>query len=104
LALQKISGVTIRDINEYVGTDHVDVFDSLEGGAAVSRLLVEEQDGKYENFQSATSLMDTQFHCDCSDGCPRCLYQYGCATRNRPSSFNRDDITNAIMNGLRLRR
>lgn len=104
LALQKISGVTIRDINEYVGTDHVDVFDSLEGGAAVSRLLVEEQDGKYENFQSATSLMDTQFHCDCSDGCPRCLYQYGCATRNQPSSFNRDAITNAIMIGLRLRR
>ncbi len=104
LALQKLSGVTIRDLNEYIGTGYADVFDSLEGGAAVSRLLIEEEDGAFENFQSAMDLISTQFSCDCSDGCPRCLYQYGCTHRNRPHSFERDDVLDLVENGLRLHR
>jgi ATP-dependent helicase YprA (DUF1998 family) len=103
LALQKLSGVTIRDVNEYIGTNHADVFDSLEGGAAVSRLLVQRREEEYKNFQSAMSLISKQFDCDCSDGCPRCLYQYGCAHRNRPRSFERDEVRELVESGLQLR-
>ncbi|MFA9427070.1 DEAD/DEAH box helicase [Natronorubrum sp. A-ect3] len=102
LALQKLSGVTIRDVNEHIGTDHVDVFDSQEGGAAVSRLLVRERVGEYQNFQAAMEVIATQFDCDCSDGCPRCLYQYGCEERNQPQSLNREDAAELVDKGLKL--
>lgn len=102
LGLQKLSGVTIRDINEYVGTDHVDVFDSQEGGAAVARQVIREQHGDYQNFQTALSLIETQFNCNCDDGCPRCLYQYGCAERNDPNSLERETAFDLVSSGLGL--
>jgi hypothetical protein len=96
LALQKISGVPIRDVSEHVGDDHVDVFDAQEGGAAVARQLVQERNGEFGNFATAMEMLETQFHCDCTDGCPRCVYQYGCVERNQPRTFDleaiRDDV------------
>lgn len=96
LALQKLSGVPIRDVSEHVGDDHVDVFDAQEGGAAVARQLVQERDGEFGNFATAMEMLETQFHCDCTDGCPRCVYQYGCVERNQPRTFDleaiRDDV------------
>jgi ATP-dependent helicase YprA (DUF1998 family) len=102
LALQKLAGVTIRDINEYIGSGHADVYDSLEGGAAVSRLLVEKNDGEYQNFHSAISMIQKQFDCDCSDGCPRCLFQYGCVRRNRPRTLNKDRLIEYLKSGVVL--
>lgn len=103
IALQQLSGVNIRDIGEYVGASHVDVFDSEEGGAAVSRQLVRERAGEYPNFDAATEVIGNQLACDCAEGCPRCLYQYGCAERNRPSSFQRDPVVELFeTEGLRL--
>jgi hypothetical protein len=102
LALQKLAGVTIRDVNEYIGSGHADVYDSLEGGAAVSRLLVEKNDGEYQNFHSAISMIQKQFDCDCSDGCPRCLFQYGCVRRNRPRTLNKDRLIEYLKNGVVL--
>jgi hypothetical protein len=102
LGLQKLSGVTIRDVNEYVGSDHVDVFDAQEGGAAVSRTLVDRRDGSYRNFEIARSLMEKQFECECDDGCPRCLYQYGCAKRNDPNSLARQQVREVLADGLEL--
>ena len=58
LGLQKLSGVTIRDVNESVGADHVDVFDAQEGGGAVSRTLIQRRDGIYRNYQTAVSLIE----------------------------------------------
>ncbi|WP_267644029.1 DEAD/DEAH box helicase [Haloarchaeobius amylolyticus] len=102
LGLQKLSGVTIRDVNEYIGADHVDVFDAQEGGAAVSRALVTRRDGTYRNFEIARSLMAQQFDCECDNGCPRCLYQYGCAKRNDPNSLARQHVRELLADGLNL--
>lgn len=103
LALQKLAGVSIRDVAEYVDGSSVHVFDSVEGGAAISRQLVRETDGAYPNFRRAIEVMRTQFECDCADGCPRCVYQYGCAERNRPQTFALDDVQSVLGHDLSLR-
>lgn len=102
LALQFLGGVSIRDLTEVVhdGNSVVDVFDSQEGGAGIARLLVADGDG--ENFQTAVELMREQFACDCGDGCPLCLYQYGCDTRNRSDTFDRDRLLELLDGRLEL--
>lgn len=105
LALQKLSGVPIRDVSEHVGTDQVDVFDAQEGGAAVARQLIQEHNGEFQNFTTAMEMLETQLRCDCTDGCPRCVYQYGCAERNQPRTFNLDSVTSEVLEKrIRLRR
>jgi len=92
VALQYLGGVNIRELSEYVGEDHVDVFESQEGGSDVARLLFEQSDGNFRAFARAVGLMDDQFDCDCENGCPSCLYQYGCDVRNDQRSFDRDRL------------
>lgn len=105
LALQKLSGVPIRDVSEHVGAHQVDVFDAQEGGAAVARQLIQERDGEFQNFTTAMEMLETQLRCDCTDGCPRCVYQYGCAERNQPRTFDLDSVTSEVLEKrIRLRR
>ena len=92
VALQYLGGVNIRELSEYVGEDHVDVFESQEGGSDVARLLFEQSDGNFRAFARAVSLIDGQFDCNCENGCPSCLYQYGCDVRNDQRSFDRDRL------------
>ncbi|WP_226013623.1 DEAD/DEAH box helicase [Halomicrobium salinisoli] len=99
VALQYLGGVTIRDLAEYVGEDHVDVFESQEGGADVAQLLFEQTDGEYRAFDRAISLVRDQFDCDCENGCPSCLYQYGCDVRNDQRSFDRDRLREFLDRG-----
>lgn len=97
LALQYLGGVSIRDISEVVhdgSMSAVDVFDSQEGGAGIARLLVSDTDG--ENFQRALELMREHLECDCADGCPLCLYQYGCDTRNQGESFDLSQVVELL--------
>lgn len=95
LALQYIGGVSIRDLSEVVHDEStaVDIFDSQEGGAGVAQLLVDQDT---ENFATAVEIMRDHFECDCSNGCPLCLYQYGCATRNRSDTFARDSVVDLL--------
>lgn len=99
VALQYLGGVNIRDLAEYVGEDHVDVFESQEGGSDIARLLFEQIDGEFRAFGRAVGLMRDQFDCDCENGCPSCLYQYGCDVRNDPRSFDRDRLQNELARG-----
>jgi len=92
VALQYLGGVTIRELAEHVGEDRVDVFESQEGGSDVARLPFERTDGAYRAFNRGVELMRRQFDCDCEDGCPSCLYQYGCDVRNDQRSFDRDGL------------
>jgi ATP-dependent helicase YprA (DUF1998 family) len=92
VALQYLGGVNIRELSEYVGEDHVDIFESQEGGSDVARLLFEQSDGEFHAFSRAVGLMTEQFDCNCDSGCPSCLYQYGCDVRNDQRSFDRDRL------------
>lgn len=99
VALQYLGGVNIRDLAEYVGEYHVDVFESQEGGSDVARLLFERTDGEFRAFHRAVGLMRDQFDCDCENGCPSCLYQYGCDVRNDQRSFDRERLRDILANG-----
>jgi len=92
VALQYLGGVTIRELSEHVGEEQVDVFESEEGGSDVTRLLFERSEGAFRGFDRGVDLMRKQFDCDCEDGCPSCLYQYGCDVRNDQRSFDRDGL------------
>jgi hypothetical protein len=92
VTLQYLGGVTIRELAEHVGEDRIDVFESQEGGSDVARLLFERSDGVFRAFDRGVELMRTQFDCDCENGCPSCLYQYGCDVRNDQRSFDRDGL------------
>jgi hypothetical protein len=93
VALQYIGGVSIRELSEVVhGEGVVDLFDAQEGGAGVTRLLFEAGPGGRDTLQQAIDLLQKHFQCDCEDGCPLCLYQYGCDTHNRGSTFDREGL------------
>lgn len=96
VALQYLGGVTIRELAEHVDEDRVDVFESQEGGSDVVRLLFERSDGVYRAFDRAMTLVGDQFDCDCEDGCPSCLYQYGCNVRNDRRTFDRDGLREIV--------
>jgi ATP-dependent helicase YprA (DUF1998 family) len=92
VALQYLGGVAIRELSEHVGEERIDVFESEEGGSDVTRLLFERSEGAFRAFDRGVDLMQKQFDCDCEDGCPSCLYQYGCDVRNDQRSFDRDGL------------
>ena len=96
VALQYLGGVNIRDIAEYVGEEHVDIFEAQEGGTDVARLIFKQTNSEYRAFDRAVSLMREQFDCDCENGCPSCLYQYGCDVRNDQRSFDREHLREII--------
>ena len=92
VALQFLGGVSVRNLSEVVHDDGVvNLFDAQEGGAGVTRLLFEGGDGR-QNFEQAISILREHFRCDCEDGCPLCLYQYGCDTHNQGRSFDRGGL------------
>lgn len=99
VALQSLGGVSIREITEAVdeAEEHVDIFDSTEGGADVSQqLVVSESEERYNNFSEAIRIMAEQLECSCENGCPLCLYQYGCDERNRTQTFDRESIATLV--------
>lgn len=100
VALQSLGGVNIRELDETIGDEHVDLLDAQEGGADISKLLVEHDSGTFDNFEHAMELVRDHFECDCEDGCPLCLYQYGCDKHNRPHSFARDSLLGLFDDGL----
>lgn len=92
VALQYLGGVSIRELSEVVHDDGVvDLFDAQEGGAGVTRLLLEEGADR-QNLEHAIELLRQHFECDCEDGCPLCLYQHGCDRHNQGQSFDRPGL------------
>lgn len=103
VALQYLGGVDVREITESVEDDCVYLFDSQEGGAQISRLLVEQDAGQFRNFNEAADLIDEHFECDCENGCPLCMYQYGCDTYNEPGTLAKPEVMRLIADGLSVK-
>jgi rRNA maturation endonuclease Nob1 len=104
VALQYIGGVSVRQVPESVEDEGTLVYDSEEGGSGVTVLLT--QDGG-EKFEQAVGLMRDAFTpagttCDCDNGCPFCLFQYGCVEQNDPGSFNKDELLSLLSHNLHL--
>ena len=106
VSLEKIGGLSVRNINELLDQPHraVYVYDSVPGGAGVSELLVRMQGSKSRNFDVALEVISGLVkECECEDGCPHCLYQYGCDNWNQPTSLSRHSLWAFLMGGLHVR-
>ncbi len=92
VSLQYLGGVDIREISESVEDEGVYLFDSQEGGAEITRTLIENVDGNFKNFEDSMDLVEKHFDCDCERGCPLCTYQYGCDVYNDPETLDRRSV------------
>jgi len=100
LALQKIAGVEVRDIEEAESSSDksvIYIFDSYLGGNGICETLFYNLDNNFKNLEEAFNLIIKNFKECCNYGCPHCIYQYGCYNYNKPNSFNKMDLL-AILN------
>jgi hypothetical protein len=104
VALQYIGGVSVRQVPESIEDEGTLVYDSDEGGSGITVLLIQD-DGK--EFERATQIMRETFSpgeskCNCENGCPFCIYQYGCVEQNNPDSFDKDELLDLLNHDLYL--
>jgi ATP-dependent helicase YprA (DUF1998 family) len=104
VALQYIGGVSVRQVPESIEEEGTLVYDSDEGGSGITVLLTQD-DG--QKFERAVEIMHDAFspeesECNCEDGCPFCLYQYGCSEQNDPDSFDKDELLELLSHDLHL--
>ncbi|ELK55181.1 DEAD/DEAH box helicase domain protein, partial [Haloferax sp. BAB-2207] len=86
MALQYIGGVGVRAVPESLGEDGTYIFDNETGGSGVTVLLTMGSGNTREKFDTAISLIEDAFECSCDNGCPFCIYQYGCENQNDPET------------------
>lgn len=93
MALQQVAGVDLRTLGEIADKDAYLVYEDVEGGYGITDLLLLKDDqGALFNLSEALKLVHNHMSgegCHCADGCPYCLYQYGCCHRNRPGTMTR---------------
>ncbi|MWG36098.1 DEAD/DEAH box helicase [Halomarina oriensis] len=104
VALQYIGGVSVRQVPESIEDEGTLVYDFDEGGSGITVLLTQD-DG--EKFERATRIMRDAFSsseskCNCENGCPFCIYQYGCAEQNDPDSFDKEELLELLNHDLHL--
>jgi len=102
MSLQYLGGVDVREISEVVDDDGHYLFDAQEGGAQITRLLVEQDEDTFRNFDEAVGLIGDHFECDCEDGCPLCVYQFGCDTYNDPGTLAKDPVLGLVDEGVSI--
>jgi len=85
--------------------DEVYVYDAVPSGADLTELMVRMQGGAYRHFDTALDVVIGSLvkEWECADGCPHCLYQYGCHNWNQPATLSRHSMWMFLTGGLRLR-
>ncbi|WP_248908165.1 DEAD/DEAH box helicase [Halocatena marina] len=104
VALQYIGGVSVRQVPESIEDEGTLVYDSDEGGSGITVLLTQDDGAKFER---ATRIMREMFSpgeskCNCENGCPHCIYQYGCVEQNDPDSFDKEELLELLSHDLHL--
>lgn len=98
LTLQKIGGVPIRSIGEVVEKDSTYVYDSEPGGSGVTKLFTQIGD-----FEHVLDLIRNHMNKSrCEDGCPECLYQFGCSKYNSPKTLSRKKLADMLSGGINI--
>jgi len=95
LALQRIGGIEIRQLNESYndGDNEAFIFEGTIGGNGVTKLLFDRSGSALRELEDALDVMEQNIsRCSCAAGCPECIYQYGCDERNDERTFNKKDM------------
>jgi ATP-dependent helicase YprA (DUF1998 family) len=99
LALQRIGGIEIRQLNESYsdGDNEAFIFEGTIGGNGVTKLLFDRSESTLPELDDALEVMKENIsQCSCAAGCPECIYQYGCDERNDERTFNKQDMLAVI--------
>lgn len=99
LALQRIGGIEIRQLNESYsdGDNEAFIFEGTIGGNGVTKLLFDRSESTLPEIDDALEVMKENIsRCSCAAGCPECIYQYGCDERNDERTFNKQDMLAVI--------
>lgn len=101
LALQRTGGVDIRSLQESFDADATDdeafIIESAVGGNGVTNLLFKREDETYPELVEALKVMYQNIDgCDCSSGCPECIFQYGCSENNKDRTFEKETLTHLL--------
>jgi ATP-dependent helicase YprA (DUF1998 family) len=99
--MERVAGVLVRSVGEQVMAEEGYLYDMAPGGAGICELLLDPGEG-FQHFRTALDVTRVLATCGCEDGCPRCLYQYGCSTRNSPTSLSRRALARLMDDGLVL--
>ena len=105
LALQRTGGVEVRSLQESYDKDaqEAHIFESTIGGNGVTNLLFNREDGQFVELIEALQVMGENIEgCDCTTGCPECIYQYGCDEGNDQRTFDKQQVVEEI-NRIRIR-
>jgi hypothetical protein len=104
VALQYIGGVSVRQVPESIEDDGTLVYDFDEGGSGITVLLTQENGEKFERAveKMKDAFSPSESKCDCENGCPFCIYQYGCAEQNDPESFDKEGLLNLLDHDLTI--
>ena len=86
--LEKVAGVLARSIGEHVEDEFAFLFDDEPGGTGACELLLNSSEA-HINLRTALEVAAGLSQCACDDGCPLCLFQYGCGKRNASATLSR---------------
>jgi ATP-dependent helicase YprA (DUF1998 family) len=104
LALQRIGGVEIRSLQESFdyqeGQKEAFIFEGTVGGNGVTDLLYNVENSELVELTDALSVMEENFsECECTSGCPECVFQYGCDEDNKDYTFDKNGLIK-LLDGL----
>lgn len=103
LALQRTGGVDIRSLQESFeeSDDEAYIFESTVGGNGVTDLLFTTKENVHVELHEALEVMrDNIAECNCSTGCPECIYQHGCSEGNRDPTFAKETVETLLTSVL----
>jgi len=106
LGLQRTGGVSIRSLQEHFEPDddilnEAYIFESSNGGNGVTDLLFSEDAGEFREFADVLEVIhDNVNECECSGGCPECVYQYGCSVNNDETSFDKEATVRIVSQAM----
>jgi ATP-dependent helicase YprA (DUF1998 family) len=106
LGLQRTGGVSIRSLQEHFEPNdailnEAYIFESSSGGNGVTDLLFTEHEGEWREFADVLEVIhDNIDECECSGGCPECVYQYGCSVNNDETSLDKEATVRIVSQAM----
>lgn len=99
MALQRVGGVGIRDLNEVYDYPDVEAYllEAEAGGNGVTQLLFNRDGDAYPELEESVRVIHENIQaCACDHGCPECIYQYGCDENNIEKTLSKRETEDLL--------
>jgi ATP-dependent helicase YprA (DUF1998 family) len=99
MALQRVGGVGIRDLNEVYDYPDIKAYllEAEAGGNGVTQLLFNMDGDAYPELEESIDVvLENIERCECDHGCPECIYQYGCDENNSEKTLAKEETVDFL--------